>query len=136
LSAPLLSLTFSSPTTANCALSQSTLRATFDWHDEPSLLDEQRLEQPSCFFEACFGQNDRLRLAERLVDEAYAATGDSFSADKARLWSAVQIGDPGTTCWNLDLALDGRFVMFPRPEAAREQKGSVHVTVLLNFFDA
>jgi Tol biopolymer transport system component len=71
----------------------------------------------------------------RIMVAAYAATGDSFSADKARLWSAVQISDPGTTYWNLDLAPDGRFVMFPRPEATREQKGSVHVTVLLNFFD-
>ena len=37
---------------------------------------------------------------------------------------------------NLDLSPDGkRFAVFPRPEAADEQKGSVHVTVLLNFFD-
>jgi hypothetical protein len=26
-------------------------------------------------------------------------------------------------------------LVFPRPEATREQKGSVHVTLLLNFFD-
>jgi hypothetical protein len=29
----------------------------------------------------------------------------------------------------------GRFAVFPRPDATGEQKGSVHVTVLLNFFD-
>jgi hypothetical protein len=28
-----------------------------------------------------------------------------------------------------------RFVVFPRPDAIGEPKGSVHVTVLRNFFD-
>jgi hypothetical protein len=62
---------------------------------------------------------------------------DSFAADKPRLWSNAQtlegVGGP----WDLDLAPDGkRFAVFPRSEAtASDQKGSVHVTVLLNFFD-
>jgi len=34
------------------------------------------------------------------------------------------------------LAPDGqRFAVLPRPEVTGEPKGSVHVTVLLNFFD-
>jgi hypothetical protein len=36
----------------------------------------------------------------------------------------------------MDLAPDGkRFVVFSLPEAASDAKGSVHVTVLENFFD-
>ncbi len=47
-----------------------------------------------------------------------------------------QILEPNAVYWNLDLAPDGkRFVVSPRPEATGGQKGSVHVTVLLNFFD-
>jgi hypothetical protein len=57
--------------------------------------------------------------------------------EKARTSSNTQILEPNTgVIWNLDLAPDGkRFAVFPRPEATGEQKGSVHVTVLLNFFD-
>ena len=37
---------------------------------------------------------------------------------------------------NLALAPDGkRFAVFPMPEAAGPEKGSVHVTFLLNFLD-
>jgi hypothetical protein len=44
--------------------------------------------------------------------------------------------EPNALNWNLDLAPDGkRFVVAPKPEATGRRKGSVHVTVLLNFFD-
>ena len=67
----------------------------------------------------------------------YTAKADSFAADKPRLWSNTQILEPiRGGAWDLDLAPDGkRFAMFPRPDATVGQKGSVHVTVLLNFFD-
>ena len=66
----------------------------------------------------------------------YSAKGDSFAADKPRPWAETQILEPNALYWNLDLAPDGkRFVVAPRPEATGGQKGSVHVTVLLNFFD-
>jgi hypothetical protein len=66
----------------------------------------------------------------------YTAKADSFAADKPRLWSNTQILEPALELWNADLAPDGRrFAVFPRPEATGEQKGSAHVTVLLNFFD-
>jgi hypothetical protein len=66
----------------------------------------------------------------------YSARGDSFAADKARPWAQTQILEPNAVNWNLDLAPDGkRFVVAPRPDATGGQKGSVHVTVLLNFFD-
>jgi hypothetical protein len=51
------------------------------------------------------------------------------------IWSNMRLYDTGAI-WNLDLAPDGkRFAVIPRPETAGEQKGSVHVTFLLNFFD-
>jgi hypothetical protein len=76
-------------------------------------------------------------LDNRIMVLTYTAKADSFAADKPRLWSNTQILDPGPGIqWSLDLAPDGkRFAVFPRPEATGEQKGSVHVTVLLNFFD-
>ena len=65
----------------------------------------------------------------------YAAKGDAFSADKSRVWSDTQIFENNGAIWNFDLALDGkRVVASPRAEAGG-QKGSVHVTVLENFFD-
>jgi Tol biopolymer transport system component len=72
----------------------------------------------------------------RIMVTTYSAKGDSFAADKPRPWAQTQIQDPNPLYWNLDLAPDGkRFVVAPRPEATGGQKGSVHVTVLLNFFD-
>ena len=65
---------------------------------------------------------------------AYTVNGDSFIPGKPRLWSENRIFMPGNT--NLTLAPDGkRFAVFPIPEAARPEKGSVHVTFLLNFLD-
>jgi Tol biopolymer transport system component/predicted Ser/Thr protein kinase len=76
-------------------------------------------------------------LDDHIMVAAYTASADSFAANKPRPWSNTQILQPsGFQVWNLDLAPDGkRFAVFPRPEATGEQKGSVHVTVLLNFFD-
>jgi hypothetical protein len=66
----------------------------------------------------------------------YSAKGDSFTPDKARPWAETQILEPNALNWNLDLAPDGkRFVVAPKPEGPGGRKGSVHVTVLLNFFD-
>jgi Tol biopolymer transport system component len=73
----------------------------------------------------------------RIMAASYTAKADSFDADKPRLWSNTQILDlgPGVQ-WSLDLAPDGkRFAVFPRPDSTGEPKGSVHVAVLLNFFD-
>jgi predicted Ser/Thr protein kinase/WD40 repeat protein len=64
----------------------------------------------------------------------YTTKGDSFLPGKPRLWSEEQIYDTGTV--NASLAPDGkRFAVFPRPESAEEGTGSLHVTLLLNFFD-
>jgi Tol biopolymer transport system component/predicted Ser/Thr protein kinase len=74
---------------------------------------------------------------DHIMVAAYTASADSFAANKPRPWSNTQILQPGAfQNWVLDLAPDGkRFAVFPRPESTGEQKGSVHVTVLLNFFD-
>ena len=72
----------------------------------------------------------------RIMVATYTTKGDSFSADKPRPWAETQITEPNAFFWNLDLAPDGkRFVVSPRADATAGQKGSVHVTVLLNFFD-
>jgi serine/threonine-protein kinase len=75
-------------------------------------------------------------LDNRIMVSTYTAKGASFAADKPRPWSNTQILDLTAGVWNLDLSPDGkRFALIPKPEATSEQKGSVHVTVLLNFFD-
>ncbi|HEV2199775.1 MAG TPA: protein kinase [Bryobacteraceae bacterium] len=72
----------------------------------------------------------------RIMVATYTTKGDSFASDKPRIWAQTQILEPNAFFWNLDLAPDGkRFVVAPRPDATGGQKGSVHVTVLLNFFD-
>jgi hypothetical protein len=71
----------------------------------------------------------------RIMVVTYSAKGDTFTAGKPRAWSDARILEPNNTYWNLDLGPDGkRFAVFPGPRAG-EQKGSVHVTVLLNFLD-
>jgi serine/threonine-protein kinase len=66
---------------------------------------------------------------------AYTAGEDSFSPVKSRIWSGAQILEPNNGFSNLDAAPDGRFVVAPRLEAPVGEKGSVHVTVLLNYLD-
>jgi hypothetical protein len=64
----------------------------------------------------------------------YTVDGATFVSSKPRLWSDTQIFYTGTS--NLDLAQDGkRFVVFTVPEAVPGERGTVQVTMLLNFFD-
>jgi Tol biopolymer transport system component len=75
-------------------------------------------------------------LDNRVMVVTYSAQGDSFLADRSRPWSDTQVLEPNLVVWNMDAAPDGkRLVISPRPESLGGQKGSVHVTVLLNFFD-
>jgi hypothetical protein len=63
----------------------------------------------------------------------YTVDGASFVPGKPRLWSDKQLFFPGVP--NLDLAPDGkRFAVLALPDA-EQAKGSVHVTMLFNFFD-
>jgi hypothetical protein len=73
-------------------------------------------------------------LDNRIMVVDYTVNGASFASGKPRLWSEKQIYMPGNT--NLTLAPDGKhFAVFPIPEGAAPEKGSVHVMFLLNFFD-
>jgi serine/threonine-protein kinase len=70
----------------------------------------------------------------RIMVVDYTVDGASFVPGKPRLWSERQLFSPGTS--NLDLAPDGkRFAVFTLWEAVAGAKGSVHVTMLQNFFD-
>ena len=73
----------------------------------------------------------------RIMVVDYKVNGDSFAPGKPRLWSDEQIFNPvAPLALNLDLAPDGkRFAVLTAPEATGGEKGSVHVTMLLNFFD-
>jgi Tol biopolymer transport system component len=71
---------------------------------------------------------------DRIMVVDYTARGDSFVAGKPRVWSDKQISAPSVL--NLDLHPDGkRFAVIPAHEATTQEKGSVHFTFLLNFFD-
>jgi serine/threonine-protein kinase len=71
---------------------------------------------------------------KRIMVVDYTVTGDSFVPGKPRPWSEKQIFF--STYLSVALAPDGkRFAVFPMPEAAGPEKGSVHVTFLLNFLD-
>jgi Tol biopolymer transport system component/predicted Ser/Thr protein kinase len=70
----------------------------------------------------------------RIMVVDYTVDGTVFVPRKPRLWSDKQIFYTGTS--NLDLAPDGkRFVVLQLPEPVPGEKGSVHVALLLNFFD-
>jgi Tol biopolymer transport system component len=71
----------------------------------------------------------------RIMVVDYTVDGGSFVPGKPRLWSEKQLFYAGTS--NLDLAPDGkRFAVVTLPDTpAVGEKGSVHVTMLLNFFD-
>ena len=71
-------------------------------------------------------------LDNRIMVVDYSVDGAAFVPGKARVWSDKQLFFAGTS--NLDLAPDGkRFAVLALPEAG--EKGPVHVTMLLNFFD-
>ena len=70
----------------------------------------------------------------RIMVIDYSVDGATFVPGKPRLWSDKQLFFAGKM--NLDLAPDGkRFAVLALPETAPGEKGSVHVTMLLNFFD-
>ncbi len=65
---------------------------------------------------------------------AYTVKGDSFVADKPRVWLEKQLG--GVPNKNVDLAADGkRIIALMTVEAAEAQKAQSHVIFLENFFD-
>jgi hypothetical protein len=65
----------------------------------------------------------------------YHATGELFAPETPRQWSPTTL--VRTLIMPFDLAPDGRrlIVLASPPATEGENKGSIHVTVLLNFFD-
>jgi eukaryotic-like serine/threonine-protein kinase len=71
----------------------------------------------------------------QLMVASYVAKGDSFVADKPRVWSEKRIANVGLSA-NYDLASDGKRIIALMPaETADEQKAQNHVIFLENFFD-
>ena len=68
----------------------------------------------------------------RIMVVDYTVNGASFDAGRARPWVDKELFYPGAL--NLDLAPEGKcFAVFTLPERTSGEKGSVHVTMLLNF---
>jgi serine/threonine-protein kinase len=66
----------------------------------------------------------------------YAVRGDSFAADKPRLWSEKKLAGIINVSRNVDLAPDGKRVIALMPvETPEAQQSQSHVIFLLNFFD-
>jgi Tol biopolymer transport system component len=75
-------------------------------------------------------------LDNHIMVAAYTVKGDSFVADKPRMWSEKQIGGSVNAVRNVDLAPDGKRIVALMPvETAEGQKAQSHVTFLMNFSD-
>ncbi|MGA7793132.1 MAG: protein kinase [Candidatus Acidiferrales bacterium] len=75
-------------------------------------------------------------LDNHIMVAAYTVKGDSFVADKPRVWSEKQIGGLTLTSRNVDPAPDGKRIVALMPaETAEGQKAQNHVIFLMNFFD-
>ena len=75
-------------------------------------------------------------LDNHIMVAAYTVKGDSFVADKPRLWSEKQLGGTVNAARNVDLAPDGKRIVALMPvETAEAQKAQNHVIFLENFFD-
>jgi len=72
----------------------------------------------------------------RLMVTAYTVKGDSFAADKPRLWAQQQLPDPGFNGITYDLAQDGPRVVALMPVEAPESEPSPNRLIFLeNFSD-
>ena len=79
-----------------------------------------------------------LAADRRIMVASYTAKGDSFLADKPRLWSERRLPDSGTVGLipSFAIAPDGkRFAILMPTDTADEQKPPTQMTFLFNFFD-
>ena len=76
-------------------------------------------------------------LDNRVMVATYTAKGDSFVADRPRVWSEKRLADFGVVgVVTYDLAPDGKRIAAIMPaESPEEQKAQSHVIFLQNFFD-
>jgi hypothetical protein len=75
-------------------------------------------------------------LDQHIMAAAYTVKGDSFLADRPRLWSEKPIGGAiGNK--NVDLAPDGKRIvaLMPASESKGAQETQNHVVFLMNFLD-
>jgi Tol biopolymer transport system component len=71
----------------------------------------------------------------QIMVAGYTVRGDSFAADKPRVWSDKKIANIGLNA-NYDLSPDGKRIVALMPvETAEGQKAQSHVIFLENFFD-
>jgi Tol biopolymer transport system component len=71
----------------------------------------------------------------QIMVAGYIVKGDSFVADKPRVWSEKKIANVGLLA-NYDLAPDGKRIVALMPaEKAEGQKAENHLIFLMNFFD-
>jgi len=74
-------------------------------------------------------------LDNQIMTAGYTIRGDSFAADKPRLWSEKRIADVGALP-NYDLAPDGKRIVALMPvKEPRVEQTQNHVIFLENFFD-
>ncbi len=72
---------------------------------------------------------------QRIMVANYTVKGDSFVADKPRVWFAKQLANIGLGR-NFDLAPDGkRFVVLMPAQSPEPREAQNHVTLVVNFFD-
>jgi hypothetical protein len=75
-------------------------------------------------------------LDSRIMVTAYSAPGNSFAAEKPRLWSEKQLSNLINTSKNIDLAPDGkRFAVILPVGQPGSQSARSRVTLIENFFD-
>jgi serine/threonine-protein kinase len=75
-------------------------------------------------------------LDNRIMVAGYTVQGDSFVADKPRLWSEKALANTVNFSRNVDLAPDGKRVVALMPAEGLETQQSQHRVVFLqNFFD-
>ncbi len=71
---------------------------------------------------------------QKIMVANYRVVGESFQAEKPRLWADQQFTDRGITS-NFDLHPDGkRFAVLKSSESPQEAKQN-HVTFIFHFFD-
>jgi len=74
-------------------------------------------------------------LDNRIVVTDYEGKSESYAPGKPHLWSDQQLHDLDGVL-NYDLAPDGKqFAILAELKSSAEEKGDVHMTFLLNFFD-
>jgi hypothetical protein len=72
---------------------------------------------------------------QRIMVTNYVVKGDSFVAEKPRVWSGKPLANLGLTP-NFDLAPDGkRFAVVMPVESSEPREARSHVILALNFFD-